>query len=177
MTDTFTASNGAHVHVTSVGNFKTIQVQTVDNRIDLAGVHVDALREFFQHKRDEELGRWRWPENAEYVVYPTNVKSRVRVLRETGVGDLEWVDRGDERSYEFCHAARAYFEAHPEPKPWQNAKPGEVWVLWTADGEDAAYSVMSVRESGIVFESHEGRYSLGDTDITNARRIWPEGPK
>ncbi|WP_431785348.1 hypothetical protein [Microbacterium maritypicum] len=147
----------------------------------LSPASVMDAEEFFQAKRDEELGRWRWPEDPGFVVYYLREDGLdlVGVLRESD-GSQARYDRHDfptseaDRWLGHRDAAVAYFEAHPERKPWQAAKPGEVWILSTADGENAAYSVMTVREAGTVFESHEGRYSLDDADIEDARRIWPE---
>ncbi|QIK61774.1 hypothetical protein G7068_00035 [Leucobacter viscericola] len=44
-----------------------------------------ALREFFQHERDTELGRWRWPEYPEYVVrkLPDSNPETVIVINES----------------------------------------------------------------------------------------------
>lgn len=132
----------------------------------------EALREFFQHERDEELGRWRWPENPDYVVYPTTTRS-LRVVRENGNGEAWWVDRGDDRAHEHCHAARAYFEAHPERKPWEDANPGEVWEIEYANGS---------KEAALVTTENRFRLSNGvEVDgkfvarAISARRIYPEG--
>ncbi|MDQ1111095.1 hypothetical protein QE418_000543 [Microbacterium testaceum] len=131
---------------------------------------VIALREFFQAESDERLGRWRWPENPDYVVYPCSVKTRVRVLRESGTGDLEWVDQGDGRSYEFVHAARAYFDAHPEPKPWHDSVEGEVWILMFSNSAHAWIV------NGGYFQSAKTLTNIAKTDtgIISARRIYPE---
>lgn len=139
----------------------------------LSPASVMDAEEFFQAKRDAELGRWRWPENPDYVVYRDTSGDAIVFREQTPVGGILY-RRGDDVVDLESEAARAYFEAHPGRKPWQAAKPGEVWILSTADGENAAYSVMTVREAGTVFESHEGRYSLDDADIEDARRIWPE---
>lgn len=125
----FTASNGVIIreHPGAVGVRRSAEdLAPVPvpgfNRPERTQTYLDprqweAIAEAVQAETDERLGRWRWPKNPDYVVYPCPVRTRVRVLRETGTGDLEWVDKGDGRSYEFVHAARAYFDAHPEPKP------------------------------------------------------------
>lgn len=171
----FTASNGVAIRID--GRDLDITAPHGTQWTALCGGHVvDALREFFRAEDDDRLGRWRWPENPDYVVYPATVKTRVRVLRETGMGELEWVDKGDSRSYEFCHAARAYFDAHPEPKPWRNAKPGEVWVLTVAGGRELAARA-SITNEALSFEdvAHiTNRLDASDTSIKAGRRIWPE---
>lgn len=86
-----------------------------------------AIEEFCQAKRDDDLGRWRWAENPDYVVYPkteseTEPRSGVRVVHEL-TGRSRDIERGVVDACEatvsiFGQAARAYFEAHPiEPKP------------------------------------------------------------
>lgn len=140
---------------------------------------IDA-EEFYQAKRDAELGRWRCPTETDWVAREgvRTADGRTVVVVNERTLDRFWFNervRNAGADVDVAHSVgRAYFEAHPERKPWQAAKPGEVWILSTADGENAAYSVMTVREAGVVFESDEGRYSLDDADIEEARRIWPE---
>lgn len=145
----------------------------------LSPASVMDAEEFFQAKRDAELGRWRWPENPDYVVYRGRDDDDTVVVIDERNGSNAVYDRGDsdsefERWKSHHDAAFAYFEAHPERKPWEEAKPGEVWALTTADGREMAYAVMSVAESGVVFESHDWRYDLDNTQIKSGRRLWPE---
>lgn len=135
-----------------------------------------ALAEFFLHERDEELGRWRWPENPDYVVYPQHPEGggrsdSFRVFQEstgyTWSYDIEHL--GDTEGVPW-DAARAYFEAHSEPKPWHHAKPGEAWVI-TVAGKD--YAVVS--GAATFFEPTEFCWAHSDPGITAGRRIWPEG--
>ena len=60
------------------------------------------------------------------------------------------------------------------PKPWHDAKPGEVWVL-TYGGQETAY-VWTDRhsEQGHAFVSDRAIVEADDLDITVGRRIWPE---
>lgn len=86
--------------------------------------------EFFQAKRDEELGRWRHPQNPDYVVYPL-IEDRVRVLREAS-GTFEDFSRDDASATSGWvprSVAFAYFEAHPVVKPWHDAAEGEFWSV------------------------------------------------
>ena len=88
---------------------------------------VPDAEEFFEARKDDELGRWRWPENPDYVVYvkcesESEPRAGVRVLHErTGRSrDISRVvvNACDATVSRFGRAARAYFEAHPvEPKP------------------------------------------------------------
>ena len=172
---TFTASNG-------------LTVQT-DNDYDLcvegdwvaSAEGVEALREFFQHEKDEQLGRWRWPENPDYVVYPDGTSRRV-VNESNGASlSVSVHDRKVMETYldSYVGAARAYDEAHPEPKPWHDAKPGEMWVL-TYGGEEVP-AVVSSSESGhflFTAATNDGggteELAVTSPSVTAARRIWPE---
>lgn len=180
---TFTASNGVAIDV----------ADDLENALGYDSGQIQALREFFQHERDEELGRWRWPENPDYVVYPDLTHDHevafgdgltYTVLRESdgvmkGYARAEDDHRGSvHRPHDnpFALAARAYFAAHPEPKPWHDAQPGEVWVLTTENvGDEIAARVADLNEM-IVFEYIKGltRIAVTDTRIVTGRRIWPE---
>ena len=138
----------------------------------------EALRAFFQAERDEELGRWRDPENPGIVCYPV-------------AGDLDavWVMReGDGSRYlatrtrwerigphYVAEAAGRYFQAHPEPKPWEKAQPDcdEIWVLTIHGCEQPVYVTEFRGEP--VFQVPDGEtISPHRESITAGRRIWPE---
>ena len=135
----------------------------------------EALRAFFQAERDETLGRWRDPENPGIVCYPV-------------AGDLDavWVMReGDGSRYHatrtrwehlvphyVAEAARRYFQAHFEPKPWEKARPGEVWVLTIEGGVEA----WRLNEYG-KWTNISATVLLANPPITAGRRIWPEENK
>lgn len=89
--------------------------------------------EFFQGKRDEELGRWRWPENPDYVVYRADDYDGFMILdeREGKTWTYHWAAIKDDPEFDGpWDAARAFFEAHPERKlPTENG----VYVPSTAD--------------------------------------------
>ncbi|MEI3845356.1 MULTISPECIES: hypothetical protein [unclassified Microbacterium] len=149
-----------------------------------------ALREFYQAERDEELGRWRWPENPDYVVYPViqaaheiafGQELSVMVFHEpTGVlkGYCRAEDQGGDLTREYPGAARAYFDAHPERNPWEGAKEGEVWAITVEHAAvRAEYDGMiavTVDRGDFVATTGLMRIDLHDSQITAARRIWPE---
>jgi hypothetical protein len=150
-----------------------------------AGDHVAALREFFRQERDTELARWRWPENPDYVVYPVD-DSTVNVLHEPG-GDTCLINDGEgylsAELEGYVQAGDAYFDAHPEPKPWHDAKPGEVWVV-TIDGHSRPHYVEGNRGDtvgGVAFvainptHGQPGHVGIGAPAVTDASRIYPEG--
>lgn len=166
----FTASNGVTVDTDVHG---CVTVAGVESLRDSS----QALREFFQHERDQELRRWRWPAEPHILVYETHTS--VLVVDEVRPGrtpSLYTAEDVEGRHGQFAEAARAYFAAHPEPKPWHDAKPGEVWVVRVTDVD----LVMTVHESnygGLRFRlnDQEGTiYALDTPSIREGRRIWPE---
>lgn len=147
----------------------------------------NALRELFAHERDEELGRWRYPDDRDYVVYPVGSGEVVHVLNEKagvsgqyGMAEVNKVFGGEFLETAdplYSRAARAYFEAHPERKPLDGAKVGELWELTMDDGsehtvfihEDRAVGGRdAVSPGGAYFDIDDG------AGVTAARRIWPE---
>lgn len=152
-----------------------------------------ALREFFLAERDDQLGRWRWSENPDYVVYDDPVDIHrglfgsdidiVIVCESDGVakGYCRADDAGGEPAYwrvEFILAARAYFDAHPAPKPWHDAKPGEFWLI-NLHGQERVVRVdkpmyddrpavfMPVDRMGQTWVVIDGPH------VTAGRRLWP----
>ena len=187
MTETFRASDGARIEVHD--NNSRIDIKCTGSSGEqhfLSVKETQAAREFFQHERDEELGRWRWPENPDYVVYPVIQSAHERAFRQnlsvmvfhepTGVlkGYCREEDQGGDLTREYPGAARAYFKAHPERKPWEDAQPGEVWVL-TFDGAEDTFKAYESRLGKTYFtRSRETSTDLVNERITAGRRIWPE---
>lgn len=182
MTDEFTASNGAKVRYGPLGEMEVVPPK--DAPLWLPVSKTKAIREFFQAERDAELGRWRWPEDLDYVVYA--VDSGWFVLNEqTGATKhYGYRDHAQVGNSLLSQAARAYFEAHPEPKPWEDAKPGEVWELTMKPGvcdrfNPTLFRAVGREFGGIDFYAVEPSYTvthLGENAsvITSGRRIWPE---
>lgn len=173
MTETFTASNGMTVER---DHNNDVVIDTIS--VFMAEGTALALREFFQHERDEELGRWRWPENSNVVAWASrrsNEKDVTVLEEETGyVGYFTRADVEDVRSSEglIRRAARAYFEAHPERKPWEDATEGDIWALTFESGGTSAW--VRVEEGWVIpGEELRAKLHLGFT-ITAGRRIWPE---
>lgn len=177
----FTASNGVTVSTSSMGIFVSHTLRAPALSI-LADSYIEALREFFQAEADERLGRWRWPENPDYVAIPRERTDtpretrRVRVIHEPS-GDFMDTVEGSSLVGVFKDAARAYFDAHPEPKPWHGAKPGEVWEL-TLEGEDPAAFYPSKSMDGcftpVMPNTGTTAVNFDWPLITAGRRIWPE---
>jgi hypothetical protein len=70
------------------------------------------------------------------------------------------------------HAARAYFDAHPEPKPWHHAKPGDVWIITFTDRSFDPVAASWNGRGFVHIDIRPTEISLGE--IAEARRIWPE---
>ena len=205
----FTASNGYRVIANEGGTVQFIGPEPFTSgiiQVFPGSEWWDALREFFQkdhpdlvaararwqHQEDARLGRWRWPENADYVVYLySDALDGIRVMRESDghsiVGSREWFEKhGGEHSIFpkeqplMYGAARAYFDAHPEPKPWHDAKPGEVWVVRLPGWGEVQGSVVTnekrfaMRNVDDPVKRNPFTLAIDDDRITEGRRIWPE---
>lgn len=129
-----------------------------------------ALREFFRAEEDMRLGRWRWPDNPDFVVYAESGGLHSVVQESTGLSSSRngIYDGGDI----FNDAAVAYRTAHY--KPWRDAKPGEVWVI-DRDGVETVFRVALQRELlPITAEGADWYTDLDSPSLSNGRRIWPE---
>lgn len=189
--DEFTASNGGTVKTLTNGRMKvanhtrerlTENAAWFESTAYLDAEMVPTLREFFQAERDEELGRWRWPENRDYVVYDFD-EGIVRVVAES-TGTQYVFERADATmhigTFPESGAACDYFDAHPEPKPWEDAKPGEIWEL-TAESKTRQYAAIASRDiSGdatyLIPVDNPNAPTLGVRArvITAGHRVYPE---
>lgn len=172
----FTASNGVKVLTLEGG----IGFQLPMRNVSTNGINsekVDALREFFQHERDEELGRWRYPDDPRYVVHggysPGEEKRFARVVNEQ-MGIVSVIYEGLDHRSEVANIAAAYFEANPERKPWHDAKHNEIWVV-QINGCIAAPEPYRVIDGKLRPVSNPDRFwvSPDSPEITDASRIWP----
>lgn len=167
--DKFEASNGITVSVDRGVQFGTDRGWGF---YGILGQEWEAMREFFRAERDEELGRWRWPENPDYVVYRDGTSRRIVRESDGKSFSASLHDRKVMTTYldSWIGAARAYDEAHPERKPWHDAKEGEVWLL-TLPNSTQAWFV-----NGAYFQSAKTltNIALDDGHITDGRRVWPE---
>lgn len=177
-TKTFTASNGVEIETTVHGCLCTVGCIGYA----WAGFEgVEALREYFQHERDRELGRWRDPDNPDFVVYR-------RPKRDDELGRAVWVlDETTATGYTYWEhstpawpgkyaqmwkAAERYYEAHPEPRPWDEAEPGEIWELTEPGGLNQLWVKT---ERGLWRSIYASKPTYYDAkDATAGRRIWPE---
>ncbi len=176
MTETFTASNGMTVER---DHNNDVVIDTIS--VFMADGTALALREFFQHERDEELGRWRWPENPDWVGVEGEEQVGMRTVVLVNERTLErfWInyramDAAPDASID-KHAARAYFEDHPERRPWEDAKHGEVWAMTVGEGPEMVTYVDRQTTSFPRFIDPADDMSYGPkSGFTAGRRIWPE---
>ena len=182
----FTASNGIPVQIYFDGHGPILQVKNTDGTYPAAiaaGDHIDALREFFRAEEDDRLGRWRWPENPDLYVHAYSRDEGVVVherTTETYSYDRSAIEglRSVDTASDFARAARAYFDAHPEPKPWHDAKCGDYWYL---EPFDIVYSCVGNEgtKDGLWFTRANvygvvENVPLTDPRITRGRKVWPE---
>lgn len=129
--------------------------------------------EFYQAKRDAELDRWRYPLDPSLVVYE-NVRGTAFVFDEDA-GDYQSFTRAEAYAIEgltYRRAARAYFEAHPERKPWEDANAGEVWVLTVPDEGDVDAEIVTVATTyGTFTAGSTSEWTRNDPTIITARRV------
>lgn len=180
----FTASNGVSVSrqppVTDRGSWLMVDGHMTSPN------DAQALREFFQHERDEALGRWRDPDNPRLTVYPTegHETDEITILDEVDAETYTITRAQAERSQGgwWHDTAKAYFEAHPERKPWHAPDAGDHWALHIAhgmalSGDEHLYKYTRWGSQGRWgFVPTDGGSVLDPTDptITAGRRIWPE---
>lgn len=184
----FTASNGISV-ANHGGNWDRTTIHFEGEVLGLPREHTmrrdvafedsdfTALREFFRAEEDERLGRWRWPENDEYVAYRWSINYINVLYLHDGISTefrREDVDARRSRSFitDRERVARDWFDAHPEPKPWHDAKHGEIWVLFVAINEEA----YRVDGDSFVPVNNPSRVRIKKEDprIKRAHMIWPE---
>ena len=136
----------------------------------------EALRAFFQAERDEELDRWRDTENPDYVVYPGSINLDWVVVLDESTGGTDVVfrqSRKPTKNSDFRLVADRYFATHldPEPRPWEEAKPGEIWEIGLLE---LGPSACLVTEGDFVEISGRFEVAIGSSLIESGRRIWPE---
>ena len=167
MTDVFTASNGLQINWCGSLCGQEPSLATGND------IHT-ARFEFYQQLRDTELERWRWPLYPEYVVY--SGRRPILVLNEL-TGDTLRARRTDEfkedRDGTIYAAAVAYFQAHPERKPWEDAKPGEAWEITYTGLASPQVTKVAIRTDRNTWKTDVLEMEFNHA-ITAARRIWPE---
>ncbi|WP_136053466.1 hypothetical protein [Microbacterium sp. K5D] len=172
---TFTASNGAIVHNPTKGGI------AVGNSLILRDNESTALREFFQHESDEARGLWRSPSDPTWTAVRRN--TMIYFQNEDHERSFHFVPKleGSIRAWsgDLQALAYEYIEAHPERKPWEEAKPGEVWLFrGKGDIKPSAFMKSHVgwTNSEAVVVQRDPALPYGGTrdESFEPRRIWPE---
>lgn len=178
MTDErFTASNGIGVEINNdTGRIAFDDTTHPNAPLWLREGELDALREYFQAEEDKRLGRWRSVEDPSWtavernrIVYFRN-EDHERSFQIVGNGENLWAWSPDLRK-----VAQEWLDAHPEPKPWHDAKDGEIWAL-TVDGLDLVFKVGRVSFIQLHISRDENPIAQPEftsSRITAGRRIWP----
>ena len=168
----FVASNGNKIRHNETGLF--VEGSSINDGDRLFPSQVAALREFFQAERDTQLGRWRSKEHPNWVGYGG---SHGVTLIDERDGYCEYTTKPSDHGETSDLVATEFFAAHPEPKPWHEAKPGDIWALTDKDGATAQY----LADQGRFFkfpllEPREPCWQPAGfaSDFTAGRRIWPE---
>jgi len=102
-------------------------------------------------------------------------------VRPGRVAGLHVTCNGDGKAHDLSDgetdALREFFqqEGSSERKPWEDAKPGDVWVF-TYFGEVEVVAVANLEWPFVTaFRSVTGKeFNTKNVHITSARRIWPE---
>ena len=146
--------------------------------IEMSGEEMSALIECLDQEKDESFGRWRPDRPSDYYAIPQGDGGVLVVDERSGISEVLYRP-GDDRSPRLATAggaatAHAYFEAHPERKPWDTASAGELWAfktdpgtretLWERDASESHWHLpgQTKAELGIHFT------------IVTGRKIWPE---
>jgi hypothetical protein len=172
----FTASNGMTLTQSPEGHI--ILPKSI---MGLGPETQQALREFFWDEEDKSLGRWRSAIAPHITVWIAPDQDGDFVAIDQVTRDRFWFSRDGDTSWSFKESSDAsliervqveFFDAHPEPKPWHDAKPGEVWEIVTAGGEIAAYIVESTGNRFLHVERRLLALNLDDAGIVSCRLIW-----
>ena len=175
MTTNFTASNGFQIFV-GTGYIKWSSLTNFNQSLEFAPTSVadEAFAEWYQHRRDTELGRWRDPENPDLVIYPNGDDAVCVFSESTGScwDVLRSVATRERPAYStWVESAARYFAANPEPKPWHSAEAGTFWRIHL-DADDGL-GRLTIAHGDNTFTD---QYGIGwkAHDIHRADRLYPE---
>ena len=180
MTEGYTASNGITIHRLERGyGFANVPdsqhiigsdaAGSGDSRYGISDAKADALREMFRAEDDKQLGRWRSLQNPSWTAVVQEDSGMILFRHEAGQRQFDVLSRRDLNRWtpELQAIAREYFDAHPEPKPWQSAKRGDVWALKAGLGPNPAVF------DGLAWAWVTTGAPVPLHLVTEAERIWP----
>ena len=145
----------------------------------LTGSVSEQVRAVLAAHRDQEVGRYRWPVDPDYVAYPVrdidgNVRE-VRVLNER---------TGESRTYldddlftpapgptQFRLAAADCFATYAPRLPWHDAKKGDFWLLEIRGRSDGMFEVVE-RDDALWFARNADELPINSPYILDAQCVW-----
>src|SRR5690625_2954402 len=181
MTDIFTASNGVTVTIEHDGYLIATTDDGMCHATGRAALGIQARREYLTADRDQELGHWKDEETGLLDYQINDVPYTVFVFDETYADHGTWTreEVGPTVVGFGAPIAERFFAAHPEPKPWHNAQPGEAWaVALGSNAPDPVLVVNHERRPMFQYGSDQNgpeRIETYNANITHAERIWPTG--
>ncbi|MFJ4173353.1 hypothetical protein [Microbacterium sp. NPDC089696] len=157
-------------------------------KITGGGMVGQALGEYVDNlvaQNDAALGRWRYPMDPQYVVYAYG-RDVINVMSERNGSSTTHRREDVEACLEHPQVAdseivaRAYFEVHPERKPWRDAQPGELWDV-VSEGKERRYAAImgASGEGEVVFllpvnDLRAPKLGLNASVITGGRKVFPQ---
>ena len=152
--------------------------QRLPNNTILLSDDVEGVLNYFQQKRDRELGRWRDPKNPDMVCYQVDDSTivDVRVLDER-TGESFFYSRYNVLNQKFrpsFETAVRYYTSHPIKHSWEGAKVGEYWlVTWSHSSKPEPCIVVSIY-GDLFFKSITECRELSSRYIEHAQKLIPE---
>ncbi|GAA2577715.1 hypothetical protein [Microbacterium binotii] len=137
---------------------------------------ITALREYFVKEEHGRLGLGWLPQHPDYVLrrIPHSDDRDGRAVRVLYLPTFEtetvW-DRYPVTPRSAIEAAGvAWLAANPDPRPWEDAKPGEVWKISTVEGTVDTHA-WRLDSGEFMFE--DGALVFAD-GISAGERVWPK---
>lgn len=132
---------------------------------------------YYQWRRDKELGRARYPEFPDYVVYESPDNDVLRTIHEP-TGIIHTSKRRDvgENPALGEHESRAVARRHVygESKPWEHSKPGEIWEIETKlYGTIVAQRIDEDGWDWSFVDEYGNSDRLSNLGVKDAKRIYP----
>ena len=179
--ETENQNNGTKIRVVEYKDRITVTSyndQRLPNNTILWSDEAEGVRNYFQKKRDREIGRWRDPENPDMVCYPITDWPPVdlRVFDEQ-TGESYFYKREsilNQRFRKTFETAVRYYASHPVMLPWEGAKEGEYWlVTWSHLPEPEPCVVVSA-QGELFFKGVTQCRGLSSIYIEHAQKLIAE---
>ena len=171
-------NNGTKIRVEEFRDYISVTSyndQRLPNQTILWSDKAEAVRNYFQEKRDRALGRWRDPVDPDMVCYPLDDRTPVdlRVLDErTGESYVHSRDSVLYQKFDpsFETAVR-YYASHPIIHPWEDAKEGEYWLVIWSHSPTPEPCVVERVENKLFFKGATQCRVLSSRNIEHAQKL------